>query len=194
MRKSLLLILGALVGLTVFAQTVADGPQFSADGQLTLPKEYRQWTYLSSGLGMTYGPAAQADAANPKFDNVFVNPVAYKAFMETGRWPDKTMFVLEVRSAASHGSINNGGHYQGELLGIDVELKDQKRFPQKWAFFAFETQNKTAALPGNSACNNCHSQSGAVDNTFVQFYPTLFEVAQKKGTLSSAFLANSPAK
>ena len=143
---------------------------------------------------MTYGPAAQADPDNPKFDNVFVKPESYKAFMQTGHWPDKTMFVLEIREATSHGSINNAGHYQAKLAGIDVELKDEKRFPQKWAFFAFGMHDKTAALPANSACNACHSQSGAVDNTFVQFYPTLFEVAQKKGTLSPSFVQKSAEK
>jgi hypothetical protein len=46
-----------------------------------------------------YGPAAQADQGNPMFDSVFVNPAAYRVFMETGRWPDKTMFMLEIRRA-----------------------------------------------------------------------------------------------
>lgn len=70
--KALLLIFPALA---LSAEAAADGPQFTANGQLILPKEYRQWTFLSSGLGMTYGPAAAADPANPRFDNVFVNPL-----------------------------------------------------------------------------------------------------------------------
>src|SRR5579859_6743414 len=61
----------------------ADGPQFTPAGQLSLPKDYRQWIYLSSGLGMTYGPAAQANPGNPLFDNVFVNPSSYRAFLDT---------------------------------------------------------------------------------------------------------------
>jgi hypothetical protein len=35
-------------------------------------------------------------------------------------------------------------------------------------------------------CYSCHSQNGAEDATFVQFYPTLLEVTQKKNTLSAA--------
>ncbi|MGB6744077.1 MAG: cytochrome P460, partial [Terracidiphilus sp.] len=31
----------------------------------------------------------------------------------------------------------------------------------------------------------------AVDTTFVQFYPTLLPIAQKKGTLSASFLKES---
>src|SRR5262249_46068832 len=74
-------------------------PQFTADGRLMPPADYRDWVFLSSGLGMTYGLLAQgATAEHPRFENVFVNPRAYKAFLQTGTWPDKTMLILEVRS------------------------------------------------------------------------------------------------
>ncbi len=43
------------------------------------------------------------------FDNVFVNPSSYKAFLETGSWPDQTMLVLELRGAGSNASINKSG-------------------------------------------------------------------------------------
>jgi len=191
MNKALLLILGAFA---LAAQTGGDGPQFTTDGQLMLPQDYRQWVFLSSGLGMTYGPAASADPANPLFDNVFVNPSSYRAFMETGRWPDKTMFVLEIRSATGQGSINNGGHYQNELRAIEAEVKDETRFPQKWAYFGFGGKDKATAFPANSACDTCHGQNAAVENTFVQFYPTLFETATRKGTLNTAFPQKSSGK
>jgi hypothetical protein len=189
MKKVLIVILAA-VGLA--GQTTGDGPQFAA-GQLTLPKDYRQWVFLSSGLGMTYGPAASADPAHQQFNNVFVNPSSYRAFIETGHWPDKTMFVLEIRSAIEHGSINNAGHYQGDIKAIEAEVKDETRFPQKFAYFGFGGKDKATALPANSSCNSCHSQSAAVENTFVQFYPTLLEVAKAKGTLNAAFLQKSAA-
>ena len=42
----------------------------------------------------------------------------------------------------------------------------------------------------NSAtCYSCHPANGAVDNTFVQFYPTLLAIAKEKGTLNPAYLA-----
>jgi len=82
--------------LTASAQTTIE-PRYTADGQLTRPENYREWIYLSSGLGMSYGPNASTNPENPNFDNVFVTPAAYKSFQATGTWPDKTMFVLEVR-------------------------------------------------------------------------------------------------
>lgn len=188
MKNSALLILAALA---LAAQTSSGGPQFTAEGQLTLPKDYRQWVFLSSGLGMTYGPAASADPAHPLFDNVFVNPSSYRAFTETGHWPDQTLFILEIRSATGQGSINNAGHYQNELRAIEAEVKDEKRFPQKWAYFGFGGKDTATALPSNSTCNNCHGQNAALENTFVQFYPTLLEIARAKGTLNASFMQPS---
>jgi YHS domain-containing protein len=162
----------------------SDVPRYAADGKLERPDNYREWVFLSSGHGMSYSPAAQNAPKNePPFDNVFVTPAAYRSFMQTGKWPDKTMFVLEVRSAMNKGSINQGGHYQGGVLGLDVEVKDGG----KWGFYGYEGASTSAKLmASNASCYTCHSTNGAVDNTFVQFYPTLIEVAQRKGTFKLA--------
>lgn len=161
-----------------------EGPEFTADGQLKRPAGFREWIFLSSGLGMTYGPAAsQSSVEHPTFDNVFVNRAAYRAFAATGNWPDKTLFLLEVRASQSKGSINNGGHFQGDVLDLEAHVKDE-RFPGKWAFFAFESGARTAKLiPPAATCYSCHAQHGAVDTTFVQFYPTLIPIAKAKGTM-----------
>ena len=177
-----------LLGLVLPAQTQSktNGPVFLADNQLVRPANYREWIWVSSGLGMTYGPREQsASPAEPRFDNVFVTPEAYRAFMKTGKWPNKTMFVLEIRSSQSHGSINKDGHFQGDVVTIEAEVKDESRFPEKWGFFPFRGNEQTAkpAPPATTECQSCHSRNGAVDNTFVQFYPTLLEVAKQKGTL-----------
>ena len=177
-----------LLSLAAIALLSAQQPDFNSKGELQLPATYREWVFLSSGLGMTYGPAAGAEDRAPRFDNVFVNPGAYRAFLETGKWPDKTMFVLEVRGSVSKGSINNAGHYQGNLNGIDVEVKDTARFPGSgWAFFALGTSSTAKMILRTENCYSCHSKNGAVDNTFVQFYPTLLPVAKAKGTLNPAF-------
>jgi hypothetical protein len=188
MKKVLLLILAALA---LAAQTATDAPQYNADGTLQLPKNYREWVYLSSGLGMTYGPAASANTQNPAFDNVFVNPSSYRAFVETDHWPDQTTFILEVRNATGHGSINNGGHFQSDIRAIEAEVKDEKRFPQKWAFFGFGRKDTGAPNPATSSCNQCHAANAAVENTFVQFYPTLLEIAKAKGALNPSYLQKS---
>ena len=68
-------------------------------------------------------------------------------------------------------------------------MKDTKRFADGWAYFGFPNGTNTAAAFGAEAgCNACHSKNAAVENTFVQFYPTLFEVAKAKGTLRQSYL------
>ena len=160
-------------------------PRYTKDGQLIRPTNYREWIYLSSGLGMNYGASPRNE--NPNFDNVFVQPDAYRAFLATGRWPDKTIFVLEIRASEQHGSINRDGRFQTDLIALEAEVKDESRYPQKWAFFSFgqaaSLLDSNKAFPASSACNQCHAKNAAVDNTFVQFYPTLLDVAKAKGTL-----------
>jgi len=160
-------------------------PEYTSDGQMKLPEHYREWVYLSTGFDMSYAAAMQMD--HHMFDNVFVNPEAYHAFQETGKWPDKTIFVLEARRAADKGSINKKGNYQtDDIMGLEVHVKDT-RFAGNWAFFGFDEGKTAKMIPVSEDCYSCHAQHGAVDTTFVQFYPTLLPVAQKKGTLSASY-------
>jgi len=151
------------------------------------PKDYREWIYLSSGIDMSYSPQP---AGMSMFDNVFVNPAAYRSFMATGTWPNKTIMVLETREAKDKGSINQSGHYQGgDVMGIEVHVKDVSRYPGGWAFFHFTSATANGKVfPPTASCYSCHQQHGAVDTTFVQFYPTLLPIAQQKGTIAESFL------
>ena len=163
-------------------------PAYTKDGDMLPPTNYREWIYLTSGIDMSYSAnAMQTDHST--FDNVFVNPEAYRSFLATGTWPDKTVMILEAREARSKGSINQRGHYQAVgVMDFEVHVKDESRFPGKWAFFSFDAPGKNGTLiPAKAPCYSCHAQHGAVDTTFVQFYPTLLPIAQKKGTLSAEF-------
>jgi hypothetical protein len=158
-------------------------PQYTSDGMMRLPANYREWIFLSSGLAMTYGPAGQTNEhGEPRFDNVFVSPAAYQSFLKTGNWPDKTIMVLEIRDSQSQASINTGGHFQTGLSAVEVHVKDTARFKSGWAFFGFEKSDKAKPIPASASCYSCHEQHGAVDTTFVQFYPTLIDAAKQKGT------------
>jgi len=198
MRRSIRLVLLAAflpVSIMSFNQTTESPrnstPQYTKDGQMKLPENYREWIYLSTGFDMSYTPAQ--NPSHHMFDSVFVNPEAYESFVETGTWRDKTMLVLEVRGARSKGSINQSGNYQDtERMGLEVHVKDQSRFPDgKWAFFGFGDSKTGEMMPLSSPCNTCHAEHGAVDTTFVQFYPTLLPIAKNKGTLSAAYVKES---
>jgi hypothetical protein len=186
----------AVVSVALSVSGNAPSPQYTEDGQLLLPEDYREWVFLSSGVGMTYGPVGAGRGFPPMFDNVFVRPEAHRSFRETGRWPDQTVFVLEVRYATSHGSINKDGHFQTDLSGLEALVRDEGRFEEKWGFFGFPTRGVPAPtgrrIGKEAGCLACHTAHGAVDGTFVQFYPTLLEVAEKKGTLRADFRPFTP--
>ena len=178
------------------AQTLSDRPAYTADGKLQRPDGYREWIYLSSGIGMTYGPTQPAAGEPRFFTNVFVNPASYREFMKSGRWPEQTVLVLEIRRSAQNASIDNGGQSQGDRVTIEVEVKDSARFKDSggWGFFDFsgrpELQTAVAPLPTTQTCYSCHRANTAVENTFVQFYPDLMEVARRMGTVKPAYDPN----
>jgi hypothetical protein len=71
------------------------------------------------------------------------------------------------------------------LSGLDVEVKDESRFPDKWAYFNFsETATAASAdTPSKNDCWKCHEQNAAVEHSFVQFYPELLKIALAKATI-----------
>jgi hypothetical protein len=159
------------------AEANTSAPQFTNDNQLIRPEGYREWVFLSSGLGMSY--SQDSYDKNPQFTNVFIRPEAYREYVATGKFPDGTVLVLEIRKSESKGSINKGGQFQDQLIGIEASVKDEKRFPEKWAYFGFISKDGEA-LPQakpfpKEACWTCHNQHGEADNVFVQFYPGLRE-------------------
>jgi len=198
MNKMKMLALGVTACLcqvcsTGFGQNDVPDSTYTREGKLKLPKDYRDWIYLSSGFDMSYRPSTEA--GHHMFDNVFVNPGAYRQFRKTGTWPDKTVLVLEVRGAQGRGSINQSGNYQDdEVMGLEAHVKDVGRFPGQWAFFAFEGEQPGKMIPRSAECYSCHAAHAAVDTTFVQFYPTLLPLARSKGTLSPSYQAEEAAR
>ena len=191
LRSTLLLLMLALPQPSAVppshAAAAEDAPGYTADGQLKFPAKYREWVFLSSGIDMSYNPKAAA-ASHSMFDNVFVNPSAYRSFQETGTWPDKTTLVLESRGAEGDISINKRGHTQSaEVMGFEVHVKDAS-LEGGWGFFVFDNQVSAKLTKRPAPCYSCHEQHAAVDTTFVQFYPTLLGLAKTKGTLSAAYL------
>jgi hypothetical protein len=180
-----LFLLAFIPGGQTPSATVGDAPAYTTDGDLRAPANYREWIYLTSGLDMSY-TAASSPADHSMFDNVFVNPSAYRSFVAKGIWPDKTMLLLEVRAAQNPVSINKRGHTQGtELMGMEIHVKDHG----KWSFYDLSDGGKVAKLIQRPAsCYTCHEAHAAVDTTFVQFYPTLLPLAKDKKTLSANYL------
>ena len=102
----------------------SNAPQYTADGKLIFPANYREWIYLTTGMDMDYNPELQT-MDHSMFDNIFVNPEAYKAFVATGNLARQDNLVLEGRMAANKGSINQKGHYQtNDIMARSIHIKD----------------------------------------------------------------------
>lgn len=177
----------------------ADGPAYTADGQLKFPEKYREWVFLASGLDMSYDPKP-APMGQGMFNNVFVNPEAYKVYQASGHWPEGTELVLENRGAEAARSINKLGSTQSaELMGLEVHVLDSSHLPSAakgdgWAFYGFDNPVSAKVIDRPASCYTCHEAHGAVDTTFVQFYPTLRDAAEKHKTLSDAYRKELMAK
>jgi len=194
MKKALLVsgFVLASFGLAFFSRAAGQsqpGPQFTSTGKLVRPVGYRKWVFVSSGYGMSY---SQSPNGVQMFTNVFVTPAAYDSFVANGKWPDKTIFVLEEYASTSRGSINKHGSYQTEFAGLDVEVKDESRFADKWAYFNFDSAAKEAGAiaPGKNDCWKCHEQNAAVEHSFIQFYPELLKIARTKNAIKPGVQLN----
>jgi hypothetical protein len=188
----------ALVGVaTSLAAPPTEAPseasRYDGQGRLILPADYREWVFVTSGMDMSYSERP-AMGDGHMFDNIFAPRAAYRAFLATGAWPDKTVLVMEARGGRTKGSINKRGQFQtDEMMGVEMHVKDTARFKGGWGFFAFDNDQPARQIDYKAACYSCHQAHGAADTTFVQFYPTLLPAARKLGTLSPAYLAEEAA-
>jgi hypothetical protein len=180
-------IIGCALPCAAAAQTVT----YDDDHRLTIPRDYREWVFLTSSLDLNYSDAGASGRS--VLDNVFVNPDAYRVFVKTGTWPDNTILVKENRIAESAGTISKSGKFQTQIGSMELHVKNAARFPGGWSFFVSNGRSPAVPIPTTAACYSCHAEHAAVDTTFVQFYPTLLEIAKAKGTLSAAYIKDTRA-
>jgi hypothetical protein len=169
-----------------FGESVMEVPKYTESGRLVRPEGYREWMFVGANLGMGYTEGQ----AKPRttYHNIYMQREAYQAYKTRGKFPDKTMLVMEVMSMGTNASINKQGSFADKLIGVEVSVKDESRFAQdKWAYFNFigekDKQLADSAPFRKQQCWNCHNEHAAVDNVFVQFYPALRDlrpVAEKK--------------
>jgi hypothetical protein len=178
-------LLSPLMLIGVVAAGNVPAAHHSTTGEIGFPANYREWVFLSSGLDMNYFAGAPV-ATEHSFDNVFVDPVSWRAFKATGHWPQGTIFAKEGRHGATGGSINHSGQFQsGEPEYLELHVRDT-RFPSGWGFFEVEGDKPAKVLPTSAHCYSCHQQHAAVETTFVQFYPTAKPIAIKGGTFDAS--------
>ena len=202
MTKHLLTIImivgvGLLAGTALFpkAGSVAAESQqstavFDSDGKLKLPTGYRKWVFV--GAPLTPNGLNKGQANFPEYHHVYIEEKNVDAYLKTGEFPEGTVIVKELTRVldpkfpdGSRTEPSGRGYFNGEYNGIDVTVKDSKRFAETngWGFFTFGHHPlpyaKTAAESPVTQCAGCHIANVAkTDMTWIQFYPLLRD---KKG-------------
>ena len=96
------------IAATVFAQTTSSPmtnvtlparerqlPQYTASGDLMLPKNWREWVFVGDPL--TPNALNSGKANFPEFHNVYIEPGSYAIYKKTGVFPEGTMFFKELQ-------------------------------------------------------------------------------------------------
>lgn len=171
--RAKILVLAVTTAAALSSQSPMPAPRYTAAKNLTRPEGYREWMFVGSNLGIGY----DENPGKSTFKNIYIQREAYAKYRQTGKFPDKTMLVMEVFTPGQKASPARRGQFEEKFLGIEVALKDETAFPsEKWAYFNFISEKgplaDAKAFP-KEACWSCHNEHGASDNVFVQFYPAL---------------------
>src|SRR3989441_7024075 len=98
-------------------------PRFAPGGTVLPPVGWEVGVMVgsSTGLSNAAAPPPAAGAAPGMFHNVHVQPWAYREFVRTGAFPERTMFVLSFYEASHKSAPARAGFYEGDRMpGIEV--------------------------------------------------------------------------
>jgi hypothetical protein len=159
-------------------------PEYTASGDLVLPKNFHEWVYVGSPL--TPNALNNGKAGFPEFHNVYIEPCSYQEYKKTNVFPDGTVFFKELQLTLLPAEFSDGsqtqpsgrGYFPGPWNGADVTVKDSKRYANAggWGYYNFnhhEPKAPTAKLKLISECAYCHQASAKKDEVWTQFYPLL---------------------
>ena len=166
-------------------QTIAEAAQsaddavvrFTDTGHLVRPDGYREWIY--TGTPLTPNDLNPPEAPFPEFHSVYIDPVSYRYYVETGTFREGTVLIKELASVGSTRAVSGKGYFMGDFIGLEATVKSAARFPDEpgnWAYFSFGHEYPladTAEPFATGACNACHASSAADDHIFTQYYPVL---------------------
>lgn len=160
------------ISATAFAQADLGVAQYTETGELRYPENLVEWVQTGASLGSEYNEEP-FDPQNPgSIGVVQMEPSAYRYFMENNTYADGTMFLLSFYQAEGKSEPQLPGFVQGRMLRQEIHVLDKARYSEGRAFFMFPNRNPTSTrLPEGNDCVVCHTEHGAFDGTFVQFYP-----------------------
>ncbi len=166
-------------------------PEYDTDGKLLRPTGFEKWVVVGTSIGLGYSDGDKPDPNNPgTFHNVYLQPQAFDHYVETGKFPEQTVFIVtnnRSQPAKTKGPVSRTGFVASPTSGLEVAIKDSKKYPDGWAYFMFH-DTPGQANPKNRAaetafdrkdCFDCHAEHAADDNVFTQFYSVLTFAREK---------------
>ena len=180
-----MLAVGSYLSFSASGQMAATrGAEINAANETSIPENFREWVFI--GAPLTPNGLNGGAAGFPEFHHVYIEPGAYAEYKRTGVFPEGTTIVKELvllheadYEDGSRDEPSGRGFFADRLAGIDMMVKDTKRFPDTngWGFFNFGHHeppyaDKAAAAP-NDACAFCHTANATKDMVFTKFYPIL---------------------
>ena len=180
-------VLGGVIVADVSASSAPSwGPKWTRGGELKLPSDYHTWVFLGSPL--TPHALNGGKAGFPEYHNVYMHPEAFKSYRRTGQFPEGTVLLKELQLTmpgthddGSRDEASGRGYFPAARNGIDIAVKDSKRFSDTngWGFFNFghhaPPYAKTAAAAPKEACAGCHAQNATADMVFTKFYSSILD-------------------
>jgi hypothetical protein len=70
-------------------------PEYTASGDLVLPKNFHEWIYVGSPL--TPNALNGGEAGFPEYHNVYIEPGSYEIFKKTNEFPEGTILFKELQ-------------------------------------------------------------------------------------------------
>src|SRR5260370_11707521 len=126
-------VLLTIVSIGLSQSNAQKGPVFTKDGDLVLPTGFREWVFM--GGPITPNSLNNGEAPFPEFHDVYIKRENLLYYQQHGNFPEGTVLVKELVLAQTgkypDGSIDSAsgrGYFPSELQGIDVMVKDSKRF------------------------------------------------------------------
>lgn len=174
------LLAAVMVGpLSALAASLADDTynrHVSPKGEISLPDDARaSWTHLGSWI------VADDKAPGHGFHDVYTQPEAVLGYRETGKFPDGTLLIKEIRAIESGAKTTGHAQWAGDKGVWFVMVKDDKgRFDGPhwgkgwgWALYEAKDPSKNVSKSFAETCQTCHIPAEATGWVFTEGYPTL---------------------
>jgi Cytochrome P460 len=151
---------------------------YDGEDRLLRPENWREWVFI--GAALTPNDQNFGQAYLPEFKYVYMDPVSFNHWRQTGEFREGTVIAKELVAIGSTSELSGQGYFPGEYLGMEVAVKDSDRYAGHlggWGFYSFGQPPYVDATPvimgsGEFDCSGCH-QNADQDMIFTKFYPIL---------------------